>query len=293
MAEKVVYRIKGHEKFILREGWLNKGLKAFENNNRVFSSKQANDLLGVGTNMAKSIKYWLQATGMIIKNPNKKTEEVLSEDAKVILRYDPYIEDIFTLWMLHSNLAKNRNLATSWYMFFNKFEAESFEKKTAITKVWNEINNFVGTELKENAVKDDLDILLNMYTKRPNKIDDPEDKNVCPFSELGLLKKNNELYVKVQPDLRKLNDHVVMRELCCMSAHEQSLSIEQISHGDHGLAKIYHLSNVEINRFLDKIETLGFIKVDRTAGLDVVYFKEMPNPREVMEMYYKKQGRGQ
>lgn len=37
MAEgKVLYRISGHEKFALREGWISKGVLAIENNPRIF-----------------------------------------------------------------------------------------------------------------------------------------------------------------------------------------------------------------------------------------------------------------
>ena len=38
---------------------------------------------------------------------------------------DPYLEDIGTLWLLHYNLAKNMEDATSWYFFFNEFNLQS------------------------------------------------------------------------------------------------------------------------------------------------------------------------
>ena len=37
MTEKNKYRFKGHESFILREGWLNKGLFEIEKDAKVFS----------------------------------------------------------------------------------------------------------------------------------------------------------------------------------------------------------------------------------------------------------------
>ena len=58
MTEKNKYRFKGHESFILREGWLNKGLFEIEKNAKVFSENYGADELGVGPNMAKSIRYW-------------------------------------------------------------------------------------------------------------------------------------------------------------------------------------------------------------------------------------------
>ena len=51
------YRFKGHESFILREGWLNKGLYEVDRNPKVFSENYGADALGVGPNMAKAIHF--------------------------------------------------------------------------------------------------------------------------------------------------------------------------------------------------------------------------------------------
>lgn len=67
MAEKVNYKLKGHEKFPLREGWLNKGLMAVSINPKVFSGNEGHDHLGVGTNMVKSIRHWMQSCNLIEK----------------------------------------------------------------------------------------------------------------------------------------------------------------------------------------------------------------------------------
>ena len=66
MAEgKVLYRISGHEKFALREGWISKGILAIENNPRIFLQSDAPETLGVGSNMVKSMRYWLKAFDLI------------------------------------------------------------------------------------------------------------------------------------------------------------------------------------------------------------------------------------
>ena len=141
--------------------------------------------------------------------------------------------------------------------------------------------------MTESSVKDDIDVLLNMYTKNNVKNDDPEDKNICPLSALGLIRRENDNYIKVQPDIRKINDSVIMHELSCMFENEKSLSIERISTGEKSLGAIYHLSRVTVDKYLDNLETIGFIKVDRTAGLDIIYPVNMKSPKEVINEYYK------
>ena len=286
MANKVVYKLKGHEKFPLREGWMTKGITAAkENNPHIFLEDKGPDVLGVGTNMVKSIRYWMQACGMLEKDGNK---EKISLIAEIIYEKDKYFEDVFSLWLLHSNLAKNRDQATVWYMFFNVFKAEVFSKADLQSKMKLEMFNFVGQHVTESSLKDDVDVLLNMYSKGNVRNDDPEDKIICPFSVLGLIKKEDELYYKVQPDLRKIDNVLFFYELSCLFTKEKSLSIETIVSGENGMGALYHMSMVTVNQYLDNLEALGFIRVDRTAGLDMVYPVIIKEPIEIIRDYYNK-----
>ena len=57
MTRKI--KMKRHESFSIREGWLTKGISGVKKNNKIFSSQDATDILGIGTNMVKSLKYWM------------------------------------------------------------------------------------------------------------------------------------------------------------------------------------------------------------------------------------------
>ncbi len=282
MAEKI--RIKGHEKFPLREGWLTKGLNEANSNPKVFNENDAPDKLGVGTNMVKSIRYWMQAFRLLEKAGNG---EKVSELGETILNNDEYIEDIFTLWVLHSNIAKNKTGATSWYVFFNCFDVEEFEKEDAIRVLCSEISNLSGQKVLENSVKDDVDVLLNMYSRFNDGYDDPEDKNQSPLSVLGLIKKNDGVYSKVQPDLRKINEDVILYEMACLLENEDSKSIDELVTGNNGIGRVYNLSRVVANSYLEKLDAKGYIRLDRTAGLDMVYKINLPKPMEVVREHYK------
>lgn len=47
------FRLKGHEKFQLREGWITKGLYSVSKNPKIFTGNNGTDQLGVGNNMCK------------------------------------------------------------------------------------------------------------------------------------------------------------------------------------------------------------------------------------------------
>lgn len=71
-------RFSGHETFSIREGWLHKGLSMLRDEPDKLFDEHAADYLGVGTNMAKSIRHWLQATGMADRDPNNRGKLIIT-----------------------------------------------------------------------------------------------------------------------------------------------------------------------------------------------------------------------
>ena len=59
-------KFRAHDTFFIRKGWLSKGMKYVHNKPDIFVSKDENpmDVLGIGANMVKALRYWLQAVGL-------------------------------------------------------------------------------------------------------------------------------------------------------------------------------------------------------------------------------------
>ena len=70
-------KFRAHDTFFIRKGWLSKGMKAVHSKPDVFVAKDENpmDVLGIGSNMVKSLRYWLVATNL--------TEEALQNKPRV------------------------------------------------------------------------------------------------------------------------------------------------------------------------------------------------------------------
>ena len=274
-------RLKGHEKFHLREGWIAKGLYGVSANPRVFSGSDGTDQLGVGTNMVKSIKYWMLAMGLIKEGQKNGAE--LTDLGKMILKYDPFLEDDLSLWLLHSYISKNNFRSTVWYLFFNKCQAEEFTKEELYTVLRKELISYAETDsVPESSLKDDIDVLLNMYSK-DTKNDDPEDKNKCPLASLKLIKKEGNVYYRQQPDMRHFRDEIILYELGNIFEEESSIGIDYVA---ELAANIYHLSRVAINTILDRLDNAGYITVNRTAGLDEIYPNKKISVKKIIEDYY-------
>lgn len=283
---KIKFRLQGHEKFALREGWLSKGLIAIKEEPMVFRSKITPDIFGIGNNMVKSLRYWMKAFGLM-REENERGA-ILTSLGEIIYDNDVYIEDIFTIWALHSYIAKNIEEATTWYMYFNRCDVRDLNKEQIELIIGREISKYVnGQTFSEQSLKNDIDVLLNMYS-RNREVSDPEDKNISPFSQLGIIKNIDGLYTNNHPDRRKINAWNILYELAIIMDGMDSVSIEKATNGEKSISSIYHLTNIVVNQLLDKLDALGYIRMDRTAGLDMIYRMKDFTPESVMRDYYKK-----
>lgn len=284
---KIKIRLQGHEKFPLREGWLSKGLLLVQDNPKVFQGKEGPDVFGIGNNMVKSLRYWLKAFNLISESPSNGA--TLTRLGEIISEYDPYIEDNFTVWILHSQIAKNLFEATSWYMFFNRCEIEELDKDTIEKILLREIGKYVlDQSFSEKSVKADLDVILNMYAKKKGMVD-PEDNSISPFARLKLIKNFEGSYSKSQPDRNAINEWVVLYELANMMDGKDSVSIEHVLNDECGLNKIFQLNTVVSSELLDSLDALGYIRVDRTAGLDMIYRVNDFSAEGALLEYYENQ----
>ena len=283
---KIKIRLQGHEKFALRDGWLTKGLSIIDKRPDAFLGSEGPDLFGIGNNMVKSLRYWMKSFKLIEENSGIGAK--LSELGKIILQNDVYLEKNFTLWILHSQITKNIADATTWYMFFNKCNVIDMEKDEIEKILYREISQYVmGQPFSENSLKNVVDVLLNMYSK--NKVNsDPEDKSQSPFANLGLVKNTENLYSQTSPKRRDIDEWVVLYELAEMMRDKNEISIERVLNGTCGISNIYQVKPVLANELLDRLDAAEYIRVDRTAGLDMIYRTKAFTTESVMADYYKR-----
>ncbi|MCD6366497.1 MAG: DUF4007 family protein, partial [Bacteroidales bacterium] len=110
------FRFSGHETFICKQLWPKKGYDFLANEYK-FSDNNAVVKLGVGKNMVNSIRFWMRSLNLIDKN------EQITEYPQLILSdggFDPYIEDIGTIWLFHYLLVTTE-YASIYNIVFNDF----------------------------------------------------------------------------------------------------------------------------------------------------------------------------
>ena len=284
-------KIKGHQSFHIRRGWIYKGLNEVRNDEFVFLRKDIvhTDLLGIGSNMVTALKYWLEALKLVDKKKEgSKTLIVPSKIGELILEKDPYLEEIETWQLLHYNLATNEEQATTWYWFFNEYKCNKFTKDNLFENLNSYIKQNYEKEVADRSLKDDINCLLNTYVERV--VESPEDNMESPFAELGLInianKKNGELsYTKSYKN--KVNVYLAYYIIRNLAIDRENLDLKDIINSKNGIGNIFNLNSYEIMDILDSLQNLGYIKVTRTGGLDYVSFVDERNPIEELENMYE------
>lgn len=297
-------KFKGHETFSIRKNWLSKGVRGVNEKPEIFTAKDnsAMDYFGIGRNMVYSLRYWLNATGIAYeeKNAQKKTELKFTELGKLISKYDPYVQELGTLWLLQHALSTNKELATSWYFFFNEFNQNEFTRDDFVLALQNYVSMNLNEDKKEKlpplrTFEDDFDCIINTYVSRFRsslKEVDPEDNMDCPLSEIGLIDiqdKSKKMYRKVIPPKQNIPPLVLLAVLAKNASEytSQEIPLSDIQNKKCFAGKVFNLDTITLMELLGDLENKDYLKIVRTAGLDVVRLKDGLSYKDCVEKYFQ------
>jgi len=289
-------KFRGHETFFIRKGWLSKGMKYVKQNGAVFVSKDEKpmDVLGIGSNMVKSLRYWLQVAGITQERKSGKRIQTFTPLGELIYQYDRYIEEQGTLALLQYHLANNEEEATSWYYFFNFFKMQEFTKEDFM----NSLRNWVtmqdeSANVAERSLQDDFNCIINTYLPRYKssaKYVSPENNIACPLGELGLVdyvSRENKIYRKNIMTAEQIPARIAWAMILSKHPNQTEITLDSLQNDAGSIGRVFNLDVITLLRVLRNIENMGVLKIVRTAGLDVVKVLKMETALENIEAYYK------
>ena len=282
-------KFKGHETFHIRRNWIPKGIKNVIKDSSIFMGVNKNpmDILGIGANMVKSLRYWLQVVGISYETTTGKRTQHLTEFGKIINDNDLYLQEEGTLWLLHYKLATNKDLATTWYYFFNEFSLSEFTRE----ELEDNLKSYIiknGIDISDRVIQDDISCLLNTYYLKEKTNENPEDNIRCPFEELNLIKlinKKEKLFKKNIIDSNLINPFIALAIIIDQSENKQEIRFSSLQENNN-IGKIFNLEITGILNILRKLEKLGYLKVIRTAGLDIIKLEKEMTFIECIKKYY-------
>lgn len=288
-------KFRGHETFFIRKGWLYKGMSNVVKEPGIFQGVSGNpmDVLGIGANMVKALRYWLTTTCLTSEPKSGKKNQTLTELGEIIFENDAYMEEIGSIWLVHYMLSMNNDEATSWYIFFNEFNKSEFTVEDFHSAVVKYVRMQEDASVpSDRAIEDDFTCIMNTYVPRiklnPAKVH-PESNIDCPLGELGLvdvINKREGIYKKSVPKLDMLPQMILLSAIIYSADGEQEIRISSLQNDKCQIGKIFNLDSITLINALYRLESTGLIKVIRTAGLDIIRIKTDMSFLECVETYY-------
>lgn len=295
-------KFRAHDTFFIRKGWLSKGMERVVGKPDLFVDKEENpmDILGIGANMVKALRYWLQAVGLTSEPVSGRRIQALTDFGQRVYAHDRYIEELGTLYLLQYQLAKQKEEATAWYFFFNIFNMSEFTKEEFV----QEMQNYILMSDEDGSValrslNDDFACIINTYLPRyktnPDKIS-PENNIDCPFGELGIVdiaNKKRKTLKKSIPAAKTFNPWVVLSVIEDQADGREEIGLNELLTSPCNIGKVFNLDAITMLDILHDIENIGMLKIIRTAGLDVIHLSKRMTFIECVDHYYKSISEGE
>lgn len=173
---KKAYRISGHETFPCRYAWLPKAVHGLQRNPKLFSDEaDAMVTLGVGKNIARSIRFWSQVAGAVTAGA-KGDGHLLTPFGRALLGecgLDPFLEDVRTLWLIHWNFSTDiETPLLAWDYLLNRWqepeivpgavlkalqkEAEKQDDRLSVETLEQHFNTFLHTYVPTRGRKGEV-----------------------------------------------------------------------------------------------------------------------------------------
>lgn len=292
-----------HETFYIREGWLFKGMAAIreaEEEGRlptIFLDADAPERLGIGQNMVRSLRFWMQASGLTEeKLEDRQRVQRLTSFGRLIWTYDRYLENDATLWLIHYHLACNQDLATTWYWFFNHFAPSLFDEHVFLEALrsWV-ISNSPEQEIATGSLKRDVDCFLQTYL--PSKtFRTPEELTESPLSRLSILSRigddQGKRYKMERLDSNRFHPLILLyvlvdRQLKMRNGISQ-VGLSDVLREPMNAGRVFCLTTTALSDLLAQINKdyqdwrVHFV---RTSGLDLLTLP-IPEPTDILTRYY-------
>jgi hypothetical protein len=182
----------GHETFVLRSNWLKKAYDLLQEQPKLFFLEDAFVRLGVGKNMAQSIRFWGRACNIF--EPLEKSAghqatwlgKALFDDTH---GWDPFLVTPTSRWLLHWQIAARPEAAFTWYYTFNILRRGEFTADQLAQQIVQLVAQSGGKAPSPATLGRDIDCMLRCYMRPDAAQLGPaaEDALHCPLHELDML----------------------------------------------------------------------------------------------------------
>jgi len=289
----------GHETFPFRYGWLKKAISGSRLYPGLFNQDQAIVTLGVGKNMVQSIHHWGLATGMLNEVARGEVQPSMW-GKKLLEEWDPHLEDLASLWLIHYFLITHPEKAACWHLAFFRWSRPEFNR-AELTDFLTELAERQSLKARRATLERDVDCFIRTYLPARGKAKEVMEESFdCPLVELGLLRrlKDEERYQFVVGPKPTLPSEIVgfalLRFLDTARQNRQTVAFQDCLYAPSSPGQAFKLDENTLMEHMEEIQLLcgGAVELDDTAGLKQVYIRGELDPGALLNRYYEERIRG-
>lgn len=284
----------GHQTFPFRHGWLKKAVDAVRADPFALSSERAIVILGVGKNMVESIRHWGLATG-VLEETSRHGLAVTTLGERLFERWDPFLEDPASIWLLHWLLVTNPNRAAVWHLAFTAYPHPEFTRSQLADWIVG-VAQRRGSRVLQSTVARDVDCLVRSYV--PSTADrkaTPEDTFECPLTDLSLIggPYEGDIFRFAIGPKRTLPPIILGYALLRFAGHlapgRMTWSIGECLYEPGSPGQAFKLDEDTLVESIERLAeiTNGGIQFDETSGLRQVYFRDTVDDLQLLARYYE------
>lgn len=291
----------GHETFPFRYAWLKKGVDAVGKDPEIFGREDAMVTFGVGKNMVGSIRHWELAIGTLEEDPtvpNNRGRRLRVTDLGASLfadnGWDPYLEDVGTLWLIHWRLAWRPEPATTWWWVFNQYPGLRFTRRELQVKLERLVEQLEVARVSPASLKRDIDCFIRTYAPSRRARTVQEETLDCPLIDLGLLREDGDhqsyqIARGAQPTLPlTIFAYALAIYLERRGTPGPTVSLNELAYGAGSPGRVFALSESGLLTRLETLEAVtdGALVYDETAGLKQIFLRKALEGRILLEQHY-------
>ncbi|GAB4154624.1 MAG: DUF4007 family protein [Roseiflexaceae bacterium] len=288
------FSFSGHETFVLRSNWLKKAYDLLHGTPDLFSLEDAFVRLGVGKNMAASIRYWGRVCHIFERSPDGDGHTATWLGHALLNDHDgwdPFLVTPSSRWLLHWQISSRPEAAYTWFYTFNQLRRGDFGVAQLIHQIQQRVIATGSKPPSEATLKRDIDCMLRCYI-RPDIAQlgaTAEDALHCPLYELNLLQRlpGQDSYRLVHGPQADLVDPLVAYAALQQARQlgRTSITLNELAYGERSPGRIFRLDEESLLMRLYHMEaaTHGHAAFSDAGGIRQLIWRD-PQHRELEYM---------
>ena len=240
----------GHETFILRSNWLKKAYDLLRIDSELFYREDSFVRLGVGKNMAQSIRHWGRVC-QVFERDDQRSAHTATQLGDTLFNdetgWDPFLVTAVSRWLLHYHIVSRPEAAFTWYYCFNLLRRGEFTAAQLAQQIC-ELVAGLGIKVPSRAtIGRDIDCMLRCYLQpdADQMTTVAEDALHCPLHELNLIQllPGQEVYHLVSSARPDLPDQLVIFAALqhARTLGRATVAFNELAYGERSPGRIFRL----------------------------------------------------